>query len=60
MFKNSRGLKMVVCRDGKFICDNCHVEIKKEDNQAFTDNGTIIEGGLCLCEFCYLNLRKAW
>jgi len=45
---------------GKWICDNCRKEISKENNMAYSDNGVHIEGEFCLCEFCYMNLQKAW
>lgn len=44
----------------KWICDICHEEISKETNLAYTDNGNHIVGNFCICEFCYLNLDKAW
>lgn len=42
------------------ICNNCKTEIHEYDNHIYTDNGSYIVGDFCLCEFCYLNLRKAW
>lgn len=44
----------------RFICDNCKTEIHESSNQAYTDNGVSITGQFCLCEFCYLTLRKVW
>ena len=39
------------------VCDMCGHSISNDDPK-FTDNGTLIIGNPCLCEFCYLNLRR--
>ena len=50
---------MVICKD-KYVCDNCHTQMKKGDidNYFFSESGVDTDGQLCLCEFCYLEFKK--